>query len=64
LRAHGAAAELRWTTNSAGFALESAPTLPSAEWSPVRDAVNVIAGDYSVTVETGAAQRIYRLRKP
>lgn len=64
LRMGPADARISWTTNSVGYVLESASTLAAPLWSPVTNTVSVIAGDYSVTVETGAAQQVFRLRKP
>jgi len=60
----GAAARINWTTNWAGYHLESATTLPASTWTSVTNAASTVGADYSVTVETAGEQRVYRLRKP
>ena len=44
--------------------LEFAASLPAAGWSTVTNAVATIGNRLSVTLDTDAAQRFYRLRKP
>ena len=63
-RVGSASAEITWATNFAGHVLEHAASLPAAGWSTVTNAATTIGGRRSVTVETGATQRVYRLRKP
>ena len=54
----------RWATNSAGFMLESADTLPSTNWSATGQTTNVIAGYYYLDVTSASGGRFYRLRRP
>jgi len=55
---------VRWATNSAGFILESADTLPSTNWSAIGQTSNVIAGYYYLDVTAASGGRFYRLRRP
>ena len=55
---------LAWTTNSTGFGLESASSLPAAIWNPVTN-TPVWDGEQSVVVlEMGNAPQFFRLHKP
>jgi hypothetical protein len=59
-----AAVQASWRTNFSDLVLESAPSLPAADWSPVTNAVTPAGNRYSVTLDMDAPQRFYRLRKP
>jgi hypothetical protein len=50
-----------WPTNYIGFRLEQATSLPATNWSTVTNTVTTTSDRFSVTVETGAAQRFFRL---
>jgi hypothetical protein len=63
-RAGGAAARITWATNFTGFALEHATSLPATTWTAVTNSVSTAGADFSVTVDTDAAFRVFRLRKP
>jgi hypothetical protein len=63
-RLQPAAIQITWTTNFADHVLESATTLPAAGWSSVTNAVATIGDRLSVTVETSASNRYFRLRRP
>jgi hypothetical protein len=59
-----ASAQITWATNFADHVLEYATSLPTASWSTVPD-TRVVTGDrFAVTIDSNAAQRFYRLRKP
>jgi hypothetical protein len=58
------AVQITWTTNSAGYRLESAETLTAPVWIPATNSVSVANGNFSVTGDTTAPRRVYRLRKP
>lgn len=55
---------LSWSTNFAGFSLESATNLPAAAWIPVTNLTAIQGQQFTVTVDTTAPQQYYRLRKP
>jgi len=59
----GGAVQLAWTTNSAGFRLESSATFPGSTWMAVTNAATVVGREFSVRIEAADTQRIYRLRK-
>ena len=63
-RAGGAAARMTWATNFTGFALEYATSLSATTWTTVTNSVSAVGADFSVTVDTDATFRVFRLRKP
>jgi hypothetical protein len=63
-RAGSASAEITWATNFADHVLEYATSLPAAGWSSVTNVVTRVGDRLSVTVDTAASTRFYRLRKP
>jgi|GEM_PF-1595795 len=60
----GARVTLSWPVSVAGFALESAPSVPGGVWTAVADPVVVTGSQNTVTVDAGPASRFFRLRKP
>ncbi|HOP97314.1 MAG TPA: DUF3344 domain-containing protein [Verrucomicrobiota bacterium] len=55
--------QIAWTTNSAGFSLESNTNLVGGTWTAVTN-VPVVSGDqFTVTVEMPAPQQFFRLKK-
>jgi len=63
-RLGSASVQIKWATHFADRILEYATNLPAAGWSAVTDTVGTNGDRLSVTVNTDAAQRFYRLRKP
>jgi hypothetical protein len=63
-RVGSATAQITWATNFADYGLEYATNLPVTVWNPVTNRVTTAGDRLSVTVDTDAAQRVYRLRKP
>ena len=63
-RAGGAATRITWATNFTGFTLEYATSLPATAWTAVTNSVSTAGADFSVRVDTDAAFRVFRLRKP
>ena len=63
-RVGSASVQLAWATNFADHVLEFATSQPAAGWSTVTNATTTIGDRLSVTLDTDAAQRFYRLRKP
>ena len=63
-RVGNASVQIAWATNFADHVLEFAASLPAAGWSTVTNAVATIGDRLSVTVDTAASQRFFRLRKP
>jgi hypothetical protein len=59
----GSQLTLLWPNTYAGYKLEQAASLPAADWSTVTNAVTVTGDRFSISVEAGAALRIFRLRK-
>lgn len=55
----GARIALSWPAGITGYVLESADQVPAGTWAPVPG----VSGS-SVTVDSGAGRRFYRLRKP
>jgi hypothetical protein len=55
--------QLSWSTNSTGFTLESATTLPSQTWASVTNSIAINGDFFTVQVESSGSQRFYRLRK-
>ena len=58
------AARISWSTNFAGFALEYATSLTASDWTAVANAVSTAGTTFTVTVDTDAAFRFFRLRRP
>jgi hypothetical protein len=63
-RVGAAAVEITWATNFADHVLEYATNFPAAGWSTVTNAVATNGKHVSVTVDTDASPRFFRLRKP
>jgi hypothetical protein len=63
-RAGAAAVEITWPTNSTDFILEYASSLPAARWNTVTKPVATVGDRFSVTDDTNAPKRFYRLRNP
>jgi hypothetical protein len=63
-RVGATAVEMTWATNFADHVLEYATNFPAAGWSAVTNAVATNGNHVSVTVDTEASQRFFRLRKP
>jgi len=59
-----ASVQITWATNFADYVLEYTTSLPDAGWSNVTNNANIIGDRLSVTVDTDAAKRFYRLRQP
>jgi len=59
-----ASVQITWATNFADHVLECATSLPDAGWSTVTNAVDTAGDRLSVTVDTDASKRFYRLHKP
>jgi hypothetical protein len=59
-----AAAQITWATNFTDHALEYARNLPATAWNPVTNQVATVGDRFSVTLDTDAALRVYRLHKP
>jgi hypothetical protein len=59
-----ASVQITWATNFADHVLEYTTSLPDAGWSTVTNDANITGDRLSVTVDTDAAKRFYRLRKP
>jgi hypothetical protein len=55
--------QLSWVTNSVGYALESATSLPASAWTVVTNVPAVTNGQFTVTVGAGEGQRFFRLHK-
>lgn len=56
---------LTWSTNEAGYTLESAAQLtPPPGWTTVPGVPTIIGGQYTVTTNTAAGKQFYRLRNP
>jgi len=53
---------LKWPYASAGYVLETSPSLASSVWTNATDAVEVINGQNVVTNPAGNGTRFYRLR--
>ena len=55
---------ISWATNFSDYVLEDTPNLPAAGWSPVTNSVTTVGDRLSVTMDTNAPRRFFRLRKP
>lgn len=64
VREGAASLQITWLTNFADHVLESATSLPAADWSTVTNAAAIVGDHLSVTVGTDASKQFYRLRKP
>ena len=62
-RVEPASIQITWATNFSNQVLEYATSLPAASWSSVTNAVATIGDRLSVTMETGASTRYFRLRQ-
>ena len=58
-----AAIQASWRTNNSDHVLEYASSLPAAGWTTVSNAVATNGNLLSVTLQTDASQRFYRLRQ-
>jgi hypothetical protein len=59
----GSQVTLAWPAPYTGYTLEQAASLSATNWSTVTNTVATTVDRFSVTVEAGAAQRFFRLRK-
>ena len=57
-------AALSWSTNAAGFTLETTFALPASSWNAVTNVPVVLGSQFSVTVPATNAQQYFRLRQP
>ena len=55
---------ISWASSFTDHVLEFAPGLPATDWSAVTNAATIAGDRFSVTLNTGEAQRVYRLRGP
>ena len=62
-RLEPASIQISWATNFADHVLEYATSLPAAGWNSVTNAVATIGDRFSVTMNTGASTRYFRLKK-
>jgi hypothetical protein len=60
----GGNAVINWPLSAAGFNLETAPSLSSASWSNVTDAVEIVGMKNFVTNTPGVGAKFFRLRMP
>jgi hypothetical protein len=56
--------QITWATNFAGHVLEYTTSLPALSWSTVTNTPINMGHSLSVTLDTAASARYYRLRKP
>jgi hypothetical protein len=54
---------LSWSTNAAGWALESAAAVTPAAWNPVTNGVGVVGANFSLNLNMAGAQQYFRLHK-
>lgn len=54
---------LSWSTNAAGWALESAAAMIPAAWNPVTNTVGIVGTNFYLSLTTIGAQQYFRLRK-
>lgn len=59
----GMQVQISWVTNSYGYALESAASLPALAWTAVTNVPAVTNDQFAVTVGSGDRQRFFRLHK-
>jgi hypothetical protein len=60
---NGGEVQLLWSTNAAGFVLETTPMIGVIPWQPVSTTVSVAEERFSVTVDAPQASGYFRLRK-
>jgi hypothetical protein len=56
--------QLAWTTNAAGFKLESVSSLPTLTWNAVTNTPFLNGHQFTVVAEVGGAAQFFRLRSP
>ena len=56
--------EVSWSTNATGFGLQTTTNLPSATWSSVTNAPQIVADRFTVVLPAPVPLRIFRLLKP
>jgi hypothetical protein len=54
---------LAWTTNSAGFNLEFASSLPASTWNSITNTPVLDGEQFAVVLEMGSAPQFFRLHK-
>ena len=54
---------LSWSTNAAGWALESTIAVTPAVWNPVTNGVGIVGTNFSLNLNMAGAQQNFRLRK-
>src|SRR6185503_517313 len=59
----GSQVTVSWSTAATGYALETAAKLAANNWDSVTNSVETVANKFSVTLEAGASQGYFRLRK-
>ena len=59
-----ASVQITWATNFADHVLEFATSLTAPGWSSVTNSASTVGERLSVTVNTDASTRFFRLRKP
>lgn len=56
-------ATLSWPTNAAGWELQSANSVGTANWDTITNTIGISGTNFSVSITTTNAQQFYRLRK-
>jgi hypothetical protein len=54
---------LSWSTNAAGWSLESAEAVTPVAWGPVTNGVSIVGTNFSLNLNMAGAQQYFRLRK-
>jgi hypothetical protein len=54
---------LAWSTNAAGWALESAAAVTPVAWTPVTHAVGIVGTNFSLNLNMAGPQQYFRLRR-
>ena len=54
---------LSWSTNAAGWRLESSAAASPAAWNPVTNAFGLVGSNFSLSLDMAGAQQYFRLRK-
>jgi hypothetical protein len=57
-------ATLSWTTNAAGWELQSAPSVAAANWNTVTNVPDLAGTNFSLRIVTTETQQFFRLHKP
>jgi hypothetical protein len=57
-------ATLSWTTNAAGWELQSAASVTAANWNTVTNVPDLAGTNFSLSIATAATQQFFRLHKP